>query len=223
MDGISYSNAKASGLKRYFTGEPCPRGHIAQRYVCSRACVLCARELKKCWAAKNRGRIRKYDQKLYVTNGSRRREQNSEWRRLNPERARQSKKAEYEKNKLRYAIRMKNYRELNKDILRVSGRKKRVANPERYSAYSRNYKLRKRKAEGSHTGEDIIRIRFDQGAKCAYCRRGLGKRYHVDHIVALKNGGSNWPSNLQVLCPSCNQSKSAKDPITFAQSHGMLL
>lgn len=33
---------------------------------------------------------------------------------------------------------------------------------------------------------------------------------HVDHIVAIKNGGKTVASNLQVLCDKCNYRKGAK-------------
>jgi len=42
---ISRADAKAAGLKRYFTGKPCPRGHIAERYVNSKGCRECGRIL----------------------------------------------------------------------------------------------------------------------------------------------------------------------------------
>ena len=35
MKIISYQEAKAKGLKRYFTGEPCINGHISERLVSS--------------------------------------------------------------------------------------------------------------------------------------------------------------------------------------------
>ena len=35
---------------------------------------------------------------------------------------------------------------------------------------------------------------------------------HVDHIVAIKNGGKTVESNLRVLCDKCNLSKGAKKP-----------
>jgi hypothetical protein len=41
MKIISCNEAKARGLKRYFTGEPCPSGHIAERYCCGGTCVVC--------------------------------------------------------------------------------------------------------------------------------------------------------------------------------------
>jgi hypothetical protein len=35
--------AKLAGVKRYFTGNPCPAGHICERRVCNGACIDCHR------------------------------------------------------------------------------------------------------------------------------------------------------------------------------------
>jgi 5-methylcytosine-specific restriction endonuclease McrA len=80
----------------------------------------------------------------------------------------------------------------------------------------------KKKAVGSHTVADIERIFKLQKNKCAYCKCRLTK-HHIDHIVPLSRGGSHNKENIQLLCPRCNMSKSAKDPIQFAQQLGMLL
>ena len=44
---ISKDDAKAQGLMFYFTGKPCAHGHISERYVISRCCVACSRELSQ--------------------------------------------------------------------------------------------------------------------------------------------------------------------------------
>lgn len=36
--------AKDAGQRYYFTGKPCRKGHIAQRLVANKGCILCARE-----------------------------------------------------------------------------------------------------------------------------------------------------------------------------------
>lgn len=41
------SAARALGLKRYFTGKPCVRGHISERRVADKNCVDCRRERKQ--------------------------------------------------------------------------------------------------------------------------------------------------------------------------------
>lgn len=46
---VTIDEAIASGSKRYFTGEACSRGHIAERNVNSGACVECSRESAAKW------------------------------------------------------------------------------------------------------------------------------------------------------------------------------
>lgn len=78
-------------------------------------------------------------------------------------------------------------------------------------------------AGGKFTAEDVRRIMRMQGSRCIYCKVDCSKTYHVDHIIPVSKGGSSWPENLQILCPRCNLSKSAKCPIAFAQERGMLI
>lgn len=40
-DTVSRKEAEAFGWRRYFTGLPCPKGHVAQRYTASSNCVYC--------------------------------------------------------------------------------------------------------------------------------------------------------------------------------------
>jgi len=45
MQIITRKEAREKGLKRYFTGKPCKRGHVAERYVShNRPCVVCVWE-----------------------------------------------------------------------------------------------------------------------------------------------------------------------------------
>ena len=43
------------------------------------------------------------------------------------------------------------------------------------------------------------------GGKCVIC--GASDDLVVDHIVSIRNGGSNHPTNLRLLCCSCNARK----------------
>lgn len=47
MDCITISAAARAGLKTYYTGKPCKRGHLALRFVSSGNCVECSREASR--------------------------------------------------------------------------------------------------------------------------------------------------------------------------------
>lgn len=42
MPILDRSEAKKQGLTRYYTGKPCPKGHVAWRHVCNSTCCECA-------------------------------------------------------------------------------------------------------------------------------------------------------------------------------------
>jgi 5-methylcytosine-specific restriction endonuclease McrA len=111
----------------------------------------------------------------------------------------------------------------NKALVMERVRDWNAANPEATRSRGRNYRARFKEADGSHTGDDIKALFIKQQGHCVYCNVKLGSDYHVDHIVALSKGGSNWPNNLQLTCANCNISKRAMDPLEFARRIGKLL
>ena len=96
-------------------------------------------------------------------------------------------------------------------------------NPEKVRAESHRRRALKRAAEGSHTADELKALLESQRGKCVYCGISIRKGYHVDHLVALARGGTNWISNIQLTCPRCNTSKGARDHFEFAQRLGKLL
>ena len=65
---ISRPTAIAEGLKHYFTGQPCPRGHIVRRLVSTCACTACQREKDRVRYThkieSERARSRRYQRRL---------------------------------------------------------------------------------------------------------------------------------------------------------------
>lgn len=206
---ISRAEARAAGLKRYYTGKPCPHGHRAERWVVIGRCVVCADISKKAWIASN------------------------------PERAKACKAAHYQANATEYKARAKKYAEDHPDKAKTyrASRKpqdpqrrraleaaRRKADPERFRSRVRNHRALRKAAQGTHSKNDVLSIMSNQKSKCAFCRVSLKRRrWEVDHIIPIAQGGSNGRRNLQILCLHCNRSKSARHPIDFAQANGRLL
>lgn len=54
----SRAAAIAIGARRYFNGEPCPRGHLAARLTSNSTCVVCTKAAVRKWMDANRERVR---------------------------------------------------------------------------------------------------------------------------------------------------------------------
>lgn len=197
MNIITRKEAKNLNLVTYFTGLPCPKFHVCERYTSTCNCVEC---------------IKLQSNKYY----SQERELNKE--KINAKKRRQNKTT----RKSQISEYNSKYRLENKELIKKIYKEYYSKNKSEY--YDRNYKRRSIKSGngGSYTSEDIKEIHDLQSGKCAYCKVLLDK-YHIDHIFPLYLGGSNDRSNLQLTCPTCNLSKGPKDPIVYAQSLGMLL
>lgn len=172
MQIINRSDAKALGLKRYFTGKKCRFGHTCERYVNGHHCVDCNLKNVLDWVKNNRDATNERTRKSYTI---------EKW------------KASPSRTKLYF------------------------------SAKQSTRRARIRGIEGKHNQKDIIIIFDKQNGKCANCLTKLLKNYHVDHIVPISKGGSNFPSNIQCLCKTCNLMKGSKDPIDWAIQNGRLL
>lgn len=138
-------------------------------------------------------------------------------------RRRQYRLTHYQNNKLKNQAYSREWYAENRDRALAACKVWAQENRDRCRAYSRNRRARFRAADGHHCADDILRILFSQSSKCAACRSSVAEGYHVDHINPLIDGGSNWPSNLQILCPRCNMQKNRRDPIEFMQSKGFLI
>lgn len=85
-----------------------------------------------------------------------------------------------------------------------------TANPDKLRRYSRNGKhARRSSVRDPETVEYLDIIAKDP---CVYCGKAFEQ---VDHIHAVKRGGTNHWTNYAPACGSCNKSKSASSLLDF--------
>ncbi len=82
--------------------------------------------------------------------------------------------------------------------------------PFRRRVYNARYRAKKYKVEGFFTVMTIKNLYVKQRGKCAICENYLCGKFEADHILPLSKGGSNKPSNIQLVCPKCNKEKGCK-------------
>jgi 5-methylcytosine-specific restriction endonuclease McrA len=104
------------------------------------------------------------------------------------------------------------WRDLNPERRREHNRRYMRKHPEKNRAYVLSRIARKRAAAGIFKDTDIKRQYDAQDGLCFWCSEVLGKKWAIDHVIALNRGGSNWPANLVCACQRCNSSKSDKLP-----------
>lgn len=193
MTATTREEALAVGAKFFFTGLPCKNGHIAARRVINKQCVECGRLQTARWTKANHAKAM---------------EMTRRWRAANREAILRDMRANRARDPEPWRAR---YRAWSKK------------NPEKVKAKNRNTNAQRKGAVGSHTQADLERIFVAQNGRCAYCRISLRKvESNVDHIMPICRGGTNNRDNIQILCRACNQSKWGHDPISFAQSRGLL-
>jgi 5-methylcytosine-specific restriction endonuclease McrA len=179
-----------------------------------------------------------YQKAYYLANAEKARARTSAWRKANPERAKEAVSRHYAANRDAVLAYSKEYRTENAE--RIAAAKRTEQYRQYKSEYDKKYRcenldrVRAKKvarraiqlsAPGRFSAEDVRELLKAQGSKCANltCRKPIKRRsYHIDHVVPLSKGGSNWPDNLQLLCPACNLRKQAKPPEQWAAENGLL-
>ena len=147
---------------------------------------------------------------FYNANREKEIERSKRWNKQNPDRvAANMRRSRHRRPEASRAI-LNAWRRSNKDKVRAFDINKRA----------------KRKAAVSVTQKpasaaDVVNVLKSAKGKCYYC--GLKRKLTIDHIIPLARGGTHEKCNLVAACGACNSSKGARDPIKFAQSHGLLL
>tara|TARA_R100000687_G_C6413981_1_gene147745 strand:- start:298 stop:879 length:582 start_codon:yes stop_codon:yes gene_type:complete len=174
MDIISRKEAKAQGLKRYFTGKPCKHGHISERQISNGSCLTCQESATYKWRNENPEKYL-WSMKLYRINNI---DYFLDYYEKNKSRISERKRASHEKNP---KIREKYYQDNKSEHLA--------------RAVARKISKIERTLPGHE--KEIMAIYAE-----AVDKRDSGEDVHVDHIVPLQAklvSGLHVPWNLQII------------------------
>lgn len=209
MTPISRQEARAAGLKRYFTGVPCAHGHAVERLVSSHGCLACcsararaahARDPEKAAAARKR---RHDPEKNKVRCKA--------WAKANAGRKREYNRANVAARPEEVRAYMAAWRKANADKLSGYSATWAKKHPEKAKAY-RAHKCSKRRAREVQATPSWA----DQAAILAVYQLSAdlesltGVPHHVDHIVPLQGRnvcGLHVHYNLRPISAAWNQRK----------------
>lgn len=141
------------------------------------------------------------------------------WREANSQSCKSANARWVAKNRERLLARNRAYRLAHRDEINALERDKwhswkkfrpRRRDPAARKAAAHRYRARLIAAEGSFTAGEWRGCKEAHGNRCAICHEV--KHLCVDHIIPLSKGGTNYITNIQPLCFSCNSRKKDKMP-----------
>lgn len=173
---ISRDEAISAGLKRYFTGLPCVKGHISERNVGRRnECLECKRNADKEYAATRKTQKAEYDRQYRDKNIVRIAESKRIYRQQQDADAVREYQAAYRKAN---AERLREYREENIERRRHVKREWDAKNKDHVTIYSRTYASTKLATDEAYRLAAKLRQRLAvavrSGAKAGSAVRDLG-------------------------------------------------
>ncbi|MBP6514035.1 MAG: hypothetical protein KA224_02575 [Steroidobacteraceae bacterium] len=210
MNVLTRAQAIASGSKRYFTGKPCPHGHVAERLVSSMGCIACASRSFKAHYHANaedlRARVKAYRSTEEFK--ARRREA----RRAAGDEYRAKRRKEYAASADRERDRAAAYRAANPEAVREASRRWAQKNRPIKTAAQREREARLLRATPAWADREAIKLIYIEAARLTIVE---GVRYEVDHVYPLQGKsvcGLHVAENLRPVPAAFNRRKNNKMP-----------
>ena len=139
---IDKETAKILGMVTYFTGQPCKRGHVSERYTKSQHCLACLDLTSSRWKEENYERVKERAREWNEDNREHIRERSRKWREDNPKRIKETSEKYRRENVERNNERSRNWYKNNKERRREIGKIWVANNKDKVNAYIQNWRER---------------------------------------------------------------------------------
>jgi 5-methylcytosine-specific restriction endonuclease McrA len=137
---ITRAEAKSRGLKRWFSGDPCKQGHVAERSTATGVCVECRLASVKAWGEANPDKVSAYKKKHHEANKDKIRDRMKARSEPKREAERARKKADYEANADKIRARRRARYAANVDKARAASREWHGQNQDKARAVKKAYR-----------------------------------------------------------------------------------
>lgn len=206
---ISRADARDMGLKRYFSGKPCIKSHVDQRYVSDKKCLSCTKERLARWVKRNPEKSKAIKDRHRLNNIEEIRSRQRERFEQDPEPSRAAGRRYARKN----AGKLKEYREKNKEKISANRRRwylenretilekqrlERASNPEKYKERKRLANAKNPEPARARTKkwreENPEKYRHHQRARRA-AKLGADGAHSADDVESLfhlQKGKCHW-------------------------------
>ena len=180
---ITKAEARASGVLRYFTGQPCANGHVDARHVSTGACMSCSRDKQRRHIERWGEQYLKSRHDYYVANKGRQLDLGRRWRTNNPERSREITRA---------------------SLARIG--------PARRNAYTASRRFARAQATPPWIDQRDIAAVYVECARIT-AETGIEHQVDHHYPLKGKTScGLHVPWNLRILTKAANLSKGSKEP-----------
>jgi len=233
-ESISRKDALESGDTFYFTGMPCSKGHVSERYVSTHQCVECCKERKK--QNVESGESRRYyneNKETILSSSKRYREREKEniarrkkqYAEANKEKIREYKKKYHLEHREEIIAKVKKYTEENKEKIKLRAKQYREKTKARKAEYDKKFdqlnKEYRNHLKAQNRAKRLDRLvlwdeeltTFVSEEAFDLCKKReeiTGFKWHVDHVLPMcgKNvSGLHVWNNLAVIPAKENLSK----------------